>query len=602
MRSDILLLAGLAGSALALPATSTQLDTRTFGLVGGLLDTVNDLLGGTSPVSLLEGISSEAAAALGGCALGVQAGSIHIQYRRELSIWLESDSGSHLDGSLRKSLLAWCQSDAPVDLVISPDNLAQLSFFIPTCANIAAKKELFVSLDGIFSFAQEVVGVLTVTAQGALEKALSLIGEVDWEVRSALEFCAAGGIVKDLDVGLVNALKAWLMGGECPLSAELHKTVLSWVEGKIEGEVIHLPSLPVGGLTAISIGKSLESLIVEATGALVGSAQTALSALLGSNLGLEIEGEIKEILAFIAGGGLAIELEYVKRAALSAWLASSKCQLTAELKGLVVLWLSFGVSPGSEVSIGISTGIIGELTGFLTGTIDALLGTNLHGLISFILSGKGVLSISLEARAQLAALIGGGFGLEIDESILTIIIGWLSGCHECCGSHPPTTGLPTSTAIPTISIPTISTTATETDTPTPTPTGVEPTETPSETPSETPCETITSESTTSYTVSETEAPTPTGVEPTETPCETITTESTTSYTVSETETPVPTEVEPTETGSETPCETITTESIISHTISHPPSITEAPVPTTTSKPKKTVTITTTVGVAYCPPN
>ncbi|KAL2800966.1 hypothetical protein BJX66DRAFT_104900 [Aspergillus keveii] len=651
MRSNLLLLAALAGSTLALPtASTTELDARTFGLIGGLVDTIKDILHGTSPVNILGGISAEAAVALNGGAIGCKAGSIDFEYRKQLGIWLKTGAGVHIDAALKKSLLAWCEADVSVDIEIDLEIRAQLSFFLPTLAHIAAKKELYVTLDGVFDFAKDIAGVLTIGAQASLEAAIGLLGELDWKIKAGLEFCAAGGILADLDVEIIAALKLWLESKECKLTVELKKTLKLWLEGKIEGDVIELPQLPVGGLSTISLGKSLEVLI-EASGALVVSAQASLGAFLQTDIGLEIDIEIKKLLAFCGKGGLAIDLEYEKRVELSLWLASSKCTLTAELKALIAFWLSFGVSAGAEVSIDFSKNIFAELTGFITGTIDALLGGHLHGLLSFLLSGEGVLSISIEARAQLAALISGGFDFSIDKHIEIIIIGWLGGCHECCGGKPPvsstTPTLPSTT--PTASPSTTKTTTTQTDAePTGTPTTTKPTEpttTPSE-PEETPCETDTdveptgTPTTTPGEPEETPCETDTDVEPTqtptttpgqpeETPCETLTTETTISHTESHPTEPtgeptttkpgVPTDVEPTGEPSETPCETLTTATTISHTETKPPvptdveptesasqppsTITEPPVPTATSTGgKKTITITKTVGVEYCPPN
>ncbi|KAL4918847.1 hypothetical protein BDW62DRAFT_58612 [Aspergillus aurantiobrunneus] len=525
MRSSLALLAGLAGSALALPTASPELDARTLGLLGGVVDTVKDLLQGTSPAHIVEGISSEAAAALSGGALGCKAGSIDLEYRKKLVSWLQSGAGANFEDSLKKALVGWCQGSADLE----PSQLAQLSFFIPTLAGIAAENDLYVTVEGVFSLGTEVVGVLTATAQSALEAAIDVLGEIDWKVKSALEFCAAGGVIGDLDVEVINALKAWLNSNECSLSASLKKTVLSWTEGKIGGDVIKLPSLPVGGVTAISIGKSLEALL-ETTGALVGSAQASLSGFLESDAGLDIEAEIKDLLQLIAKGGLAVDVELGKRSELALWLASDKCTLTAELKGLISLWLSIGVDSGSEVSVDLSTGLIGDLTGFITGTIDSLLGTQLHGLLQFLLSGKGVLTISREARAQLAALITGGCGTEIDLSIQKIIIGWLSGCQKCTGGSTPSN-------IPARPI------STPTSKPVVASTSAGPAESTS-----TPCDTLTSNSVTSHVISESEAPsastpaTPTDVEATttsapaestSTPCDTLTSNSVTSHVISE---------------------------------------------------------------------
>ncbi|KAL4765617.1 putative cell wall protein [Aspergillus foveolatus] len=606
MRTSIALLAGLAGSALALPATpSTQLDTRTFGLISGIIHTIENILtGGVTPANVLSGISSEAAAALQGGALGCTAGSVDLAYRKKLAHWLKAGDGVHLEASVRKALLAWCEADASVDLELDLEIRAGLGFFIPTCAKIAAEADLYVNLDGVFELATDALAVLSATAQAALEAAIALLGEVDWRIKAGLEFCAAGGVVGDLDSEIIHALKVWLNSSECTLAVSLKKTLLLWIEGKVSGDVVSIGNLPVGGVATIGVGKSLEAL-VGVNGALVAGAQAQLEAFLQTDVGLEIDVAILDILKICAKGGLAVDIDLDKRVELSLWLASSKCSLSAELKGLLAFWLSFGVSAETDLSLSVSTNIISELTGFLTGTIDSLLGTHLHGLLSFILGGEGVLSLSLEARAQLAALIGGGVGIEIDDSIQIILIGWLTGCQKCCGGSQVTHGpsVPSSTpALP----------ASETPSVPVVPTGAQPTETPS-VPAGTPA--------VPTDVSPTDTETP--ASPSETPCDTITSESVTSYTVSEsasvpagTETPaVPTDVQPTETPaapseaqpSETPCETLTSDSVTSYTVSQTTSVPAVPTEVSPSSSScagcggiKTVTVTKTVGIEACP--
>ncbi|RDW86641.1 putative cell wall protein [Aspergillus mulundensis] len=628
MRTSLALLAGLAGSALALPATSsTQLDTRTFGLINGILHTIESILSGVSPIHLLGNISAEAAVALQGGALGCAAGSVDLHYRKKLAIWLRAGAGLHLEASLRKALLAWCEADVSVDLEIDVDLRAQLAFFIPALSHIAAEADLYVTLEGVFEVATDALAVLSATAQAALEAHLALLGTLDWKIKAGLEFCAAGGIVGDLDVEIINALKVWLNGSECGLSVSLKKTLLLWIEGKIGGDVVAIGNLPTGGVATIGVGASLQALIGE-TGALVAGAQASLSAFLETKVGLEIDVTILNILKLIAKGGLAVDIELADRVELSLWLGSSSCSLTAELKGLLAFWLSFGVTAETDLSVSVHTNIVTELTGFLTGTIDTLLGTHIHGLLSFILGGEGVLSLSLEARAQLAALIGGGVGIEIDESIQLIIIGWLTGCQKCCGgsqvTHGPsspssTPALPASEtpsvpagtpAVPTGAQPTetpsvpagtpgVPTDAQPSETPsvpagTPgVPTDAQPSETPSvptgtpavptdvsptdtETPAspeETPCDTLTSESVTSYTVSTPGVPT--DAQPTETPAAPTETPSVPEVPAETPAGPTETPAAPTETpevpaeSTETPCDTLTSESVTSYTVSTP---------------------------------
>ncbi|KAI9374774.1 hypothetical protein BJX61DRAFT_258474 [Aspergillus egyptiacus] len=645
MRSDLLLLAGLASSALALPtAASTDLDPRFLGgLVGGLLDVVKDLVEGLlSPLDILGDITGQAAAALGSSALGCKAGSVDHEYRKALALWLNTEAGLRLDASLRKSLLDWCSVDldldvdlnSGLDLDLDIDLRAQLAFLLPTVVHVAAEADLSLSLDGVVSLVGDVVGVLTATAQSALEAAIGLLGDLDWKVKAGLEFCASGGVVADLDIEILKALKVWLNSEECGLSVELKKTVLLWLEGKIGGDVIELPKLPVGGVTAISLGNSIEAL-VDAGGALVASAQASLATFLETSVGLEIDVEIKALLELCAKGGLAIDLDYDKRVELALWLISDKCTLTAELKSLLIFWLSLGVSADVDVSLDLSDNLVTDLLGLVTGTLDGLLGTHLSGLLSFLTSGESVLAISLEARAQLAALLGGSLDLDLglDLSLKKIILGWLVGCHECCGKpRAEFPGLPSSTPSsgPGGVQPT-ETPSKPTQTPVK-PTGVQPTETtskptgspahPTEAPgSETPedeedCEEIVTSSVTSSVVHPTETPAhPTEAPSSEAPedeedCEEIVTSSVTSSIVHPTETPaqpsdvVPTGVSPSDTPcSGSNCQTQTFPTGIPSSTSIPGGhVTQPPVavPTPTGGGKKTVTVTKTVAVEVCP--
>ncbi|PTU17577.1 hypothetical protein P175DRAFT_0487244 [Aspergillus ochraceoroseus IBT 24754] len=598
MRSNTLLaLAGLASYTLAIP---TGIDPRHSGLAQGLINTITDILKGHSPVDILGGISAHAAAALNGGALGCAAGSIDLSYRQELAAWIRTGAGIHLDASLKTSLLSWCGGDDSVTL--SVDACSGLSVFIPTCASIAAEADLYVNLDGVFSLVDNAFGVLSVSAQTLLSSSLAAIGELDVNVKAGLEFCAAGGVVSDLSVDILAALKVWLSGSECQLSATLQATVLSWCEGHIGGDIVSLNTLPHGGLVSLSVGAAVLGL-VEESGALVASAQASLSAFLETEFGLDIEADLKVILEGCAKGELATSFGYEARAALSAWLASSSCSLTVELNAMVVFWLSFGVSAGAEVSLG--TNIIADLSSFLVGTVESLLGSQLHGLISLLLSGEGLLSISLEARAQLAAICGGAAGIDIDASIQIILIGWLTGCRECC---IPSGSLTTGTMIPsTVSVPGFPSGSLTTGTMIPSTVSVP----------GVPSGSLTTGTMIPSTVSVPGFPSgslttgtmiPSTVSVPGAPSESLTTE-----TVIPTPISVPSATGATETS--TPCDTITSETVISSTISVPgvsttsvpagtpsgssPTETGAPSESLTTQTTVTVTATATVSVSYC---
>ncbi|KOC14771.1 cell wall protein, partial [Aspergillus flavus AF70] len=567
--NNLLLLAGLASSVAAYPA---DVESRTLGpllegigkgiadigegvgegiedVTKGLADLISLLFGGSSghtTVTILEGISAQAAAALQGGALGCTAGTIHADARAELVAWLKAHA--EFDASLKAALVAWAQGGASATL--SVDVCAGLSLFIPTCADIAAKGDLYVTLDGIFSatdLAAEVV--LSASAQSSLSTFLSghLGVGLDVDIRAGLGLCAGGGVVADLAADVKAALKAWLSGSECTLSHSLKVSVLAWLEGKVETGVVSIGSVPSGGLATISAGAAIGSLIEE-SGILVASAQASLSAFLEADIAADLEVEILTALKACAKGGLAADLSVEVRTALAIWLSGSSCRLGAELKSVVLFWLTFAVS--ADVAVDVSGGLLTDITSFLTGTVDTLIGTNLRGVISVLISGESLVSISLDARAQLAAVCGGAAGIEIDTQIILVIIQWLSGCDTGSGAHirPPTSG----SVVPSIpaSTPVASTPAASTPlvpTPVPTSAGATGSDVPS-VPS-VPAGSATT-GVTSGVNSGSVVPTPSGPAPSDeassTPCDTITSETvigsaTTEYPSS----PAPTDVSPT---------------------------------------------------------
>lgn len=479
MRSNkLFLLASLVSYVLALP---TDVETRHLKLgadldigdlsigagisIDGGLDLsalINAILGGhASTTTLLAGLSAQAAAALQGGVLGCKAGAIHAVARAELAAWLRAEAAAFLDASIKASLLEWCEGDASVTL--SADVCAGLSVLIPTCADIAAKGDLFVTIEGIFSSAEVAANVvLSASAQASLSAFLSASVEtaLDAKVRAGLSLCAGGGVFVDLAADVQAALKAWLASSECTLSASLKVAVLAWLEGKVGADVIAIGSLPSNGLATISAGASVVAL-VEETGILSASAQASLAAFLEAGISADLDAHVQAALEACAKGGAAVSLDVEVRTALVAWLTSSSCSLGAELKAIVLFWLSFALE--ADVSVSVSIGLLGDLTSFITGTLEATLGSVFRGVISILISGESMASLSLDARAQLAAILGGAAGIEIDSNIEIILIGWLTGCgHLPSGSSftkdriptLPSTPTGSATGVPSVSVPT----------------------------------------------------------------------------------------------------------------------------------------------------
>ncbi|OGE54311.1 hypothetical protein PENARI_c006G09601 [Penicillium arizonense] len=434
MRSSLVLLAGLAGSALAYP-TDMAVERRTFGLLAEILGGVSDItvdvtsilgavLGGghhSHSSSLLAGLGAEGAAALQGGALGCKAGVIHAEARAALKIWLHLHAD--LEASLKTSLISWCEGDD--ELVLSADVLAALAVYIPSCADIAAKGQLYVTIDGIFGASSlESALVLSASLQSSLSAWIEAAVGLDVDVKAGLYACAAGGVVTSLTADVKASLLAWINGSNCDLSAELKVSVLAWINGHHGHGLVEIGALGEAALSTISVGASV-GVHVEESGILSVGGQASLAAFLGADVSADLSADVQLALEACAKGKLATAVDLDIRTKLAIWLSGSDCSLGVELKAVVLFWLSFGVD--ASVSIDLVGGVLTDVTGLLTELLSSL-SVDLRAALSVILSGGSLEAISLSARAELAAFLGGCTGLEIDVNIQLIIIEWFTGC------------------------------------------------------------------------------------------------------------------------------------------------------------------------------
>lgn len=458
MRSSLVLLASLASSALAYP-TDVAVDHRTPGLVTSLLgDGAHDVVslletvlggGAHSSTSLLAGLSARGAAALEGGALGCSAGTIHAAARKELKLWLHSTTV--ITGSLKASLLSWCEGEV---VTLSTEVLAALAVYIPTCADIAAQESIYVTIDGIFSAAElETELVLSASAQSSLSVFISAAVDLGVDVKAGLSVCAAGGVVGSLSADIKAALLVWVQSSECSLSSGLKVTILAWIEGKQGGDLVAIGSVSGDALTAISVGASVGA-FVEEGGALSVHAQATLAAFLDTEVAVDIDAIVLLGLKACAKGELASSLDVEVRTALAVWLSGSDCALGVELKAVVLLWLSLCVT--AEVSVDLVSGLLVEISGFLTESIFSSLSVNLRGALSLLAAGESLTVLSFETRAEVAAFLGGCTGVDIDITVELIILEWFTGCSMPGAPVPSSTSvpsLPTSTATIVPSIP-----------------------------------------------------------------------------------------------------------------------------------------------------
>ncbi|KAJ6086389.1 hypothetical protein N7499_004302 [Penicillium canescens] len=433
MRSSLVLLAGLAGSALAYP-TDMAVERRTFGLPADILGSVSDItvnvtsipgavLGGghhSHSSSLVAGLGAEGAAALQGGALGCKAGVIQAEARAALKVWLHLHADP--EASLTTSLISWCEGDD--EIVLSADVLAALAVYIPSCADIAAKGQLYVTIDGIFGASSlESVLVLSASLQSSLSAWIEAAVGLDIDVKAGLNACAAGGIVTSMTADVKASLLAWINGSNCDLSAELKVSVLAWINGHHGHGLVEIGTLGEAALSIVSVGASV-GVHVEESGILSVGGQASLAAFLGADVSADLSVDVQLALEACAKGKLATAVDLDIRTKLAIWLSGSGCSLGVEHKAVVLFWLSFGVD--ASVSVDLVSGVLSDVTG-LTELLSSL-SVDLRAALSVILSGGSLESISLSARAELAAFIGGCTGLEIDVNIQLIIIEWFTGC------------------------------------------------------------------------------------------------------------------------------------------------------------------------------
>jgi hypothetical protein len=524
MRSSLVLLAALAGSALAYP-TDMAVERRTLGLLGELLGDITvdvthilDLvLGGHSSVELLAGLGAEGAAALQGGALGCKSGLIDHKAKAALKVWLLFHAD--LDVSLKKSLISWCEGND--ELVLSEDVLAALSVYIPGCADIAAKGQLYVTVDGIFEAASlESALVLSVGAQASLSAWVQAKLDLDAGVKLGLNVCAAGGVVASLSADVKASLLAWINSKECDLSADLKVSVLAWINGHAGGDLVEIGAIADTALSTISVGASVGAHVLE-SGILSVGGKASLAAFLGIDLAAGLAADVKLALEACAKGELATSVDLEIRTKLAIWLASADCSLGVELKAVVLLWLSFGVEADVSVAVDLVGGLLGGVTGLLTDTLTDL-SVDLRGALSVCAAGGSLLDLTFAARAELAAFLGGCTSIDIGAGIQIIIIEWFTGC-----SIPGAPSAPASSSVPSLPsstpyLPSRPADSVTVSVPagTPTPSGPGATSTP--------CDTETSEivrstvipgpnGSGSVTVPVHAVPTPTGVAPTGTP-------------------------------------------------------------------------------------
>ncbi|KAL2219345.1 hypothetical protein M432DRAFT_347116 [Thermoascus aurantiacus ATCC 26904] len=440
MRSKLFVLASLAACALALP-TDLSLDRRAVNVSAGLHVDLTPFLGGALDLNLFVGLGAEGAAALQGCAMGVKPSQIDSSARQQLKNWLNSAAAVHIDASLKASVLNWCNGDDSA--VLSTDLLADLGVYIPAVAQIAAKGGLTVSLDGIVKGVEAAVSaVLDVNARASLSAFLKTAVDLDAKVKAGLHVAAAGGLAVSLGADVKAALEAYL-NAAASLDANLKAALQAWLKGTIGGSVVAAGDNSDDALATVSVGSAIAAR-VDANGVLNAAAQASLSAFLESDAAAKLDAGIKAALELAAKGGVAASLSADAHVALSLWLASAECSLTAELKGLLTFWLSVGIAVHDTVTLAADE--VAKITAFLSGTVDATLSAAVRGALAVAAAGSSVADLALHTIAEVAGFLG-GVGVNIDADVKAILTHWLTGC-TCSNKSARSVNLPDISAVP----------------------------------------------------------------------------------------------------------------------------------------------------------
>jgi hypothetical protein len=411
----------LALTALAISAVVPALELTPV----SDLATRNLFLDSHSSFDLFSGLGAEGCAAFAGACLGAKASAIESSARASLEAWIDS---AELSASLRTSLKSWCSgSIAKLDV----DVIAQLAVYIPVAVSLAAEGGLSVSISGITSTTANAGVALDASLRADLIAFLKAHVNLDSEVNVALEVCASGGVVAALTDDVKAAILAYLMSSDCSLSASLIAAIKLWCEGKTGSGVSIIGDIPSAASISSSVGASIATAI-DSEGIITSSFISALKTWI-TGIDIDLDADTKAALELCIEGKAAVSLDDTEVIKLTQWLFSAKCSLTGQLKAVVLVWLYVRATVGDTVSV-LSVTDIATLTAWFEGDISASLSAVVKGVIATAIGGEAVVNVSLDAVAQLVAVITGLVtDVSVDINIVVILAKWVTG--NTCGCY-----------------------------------------------------------------------------------------------------------------------------------------------------------------------
>ncbi|KAG4428023.1 hypothetical protein IFR05_016495 [Cadophora sp. M221] len=282
----------------------------------------------------------------------------------------------------------------------------------------------------------------------------SAFGSLEVEVQGGLHACVAGGVSSSISSSVHASLSGWLLSPKCPFDLTLRAACEAWLSGTVSTYTKAGTSADAYGYVA---GGAKISGSFDASGALTGSAQGSFSAFISGSGITGIDAGIMASLKWCASGKLASSLDASAAALFSAWLSSSSCPLSVELRGTAILWLSFGINGSGSAQAGVGAGagagfsFSGLASDKISGAISGStrLSSTCKGAIGIALGGETAFTVSASARAEVGAFLLSTEGQSIGFEAQAELIGWLSGCGSSKhGSYPVSSPKPISTPKP----------------------------------------------------------------------------------------------------------------------------------------------------------
>ena len=163
--------------------------------------------------------------------------------------------------------------------------------------------------------------------------------------------------------------------------SDLKGYISAWVTGQITPGDTQAGSAS-GSFAYQSLGLKMSGNF-GSNGALISSAQAELSGFMTSVQGVALDSGIKGSLTSFSRGGLGSTLSSSAALALFQYLASPACSSDTEMKGTVLMWISYGISSQSSAAgESGSAGAQGSTTGCSSASSGSVQGSNEQGSVS----------------------------------------------------------------------------------------------------------------------------------------------------------------------------------------------------------------------------